>query len=59
METKRFEKIMLMLEAILIVIDLAIYGKALVGMLCYWSIVALYHLTDIILGRKNDGRGKD
>ncbi|MBQ1493166.1 MAG: hypothetical protein IIZ39_14530 [Blautia sp.] len=59
METKRFEKIMLMLEAILIVIDLALYGKALVGMLCYWSIVALYHLTDIILGRKNDGRGKD
>lgn len=48
-----------MLEAILIVIDLALYGKALVGMLCYWSIVALYHLTDIILGRKNDGRGKD
>ena len=55
---RRFDKICLMAEAILIVIDLAVFGKAKVGMLCYWSIVALYHLTDIILGRKDDGRGK-
>ena len=47
-----------MLEAILIVIDLVLFGKARVGMACYWSIVVLYHLTDIIRGRKNDGRGK-
>ncbi|MBQ1492171.1 MAG: hypothetical protein IIZ39_09425 [Blautia sp.] len=56
MDCKRFDRICLMLEAILIVIDLAIFGKARVGMICYWSIVALYHLTDIVQGRKNDGK---
>ena len=55
MDCKQFDRIMLMVEAILIIIDLAVYGKALVGMICYWSIVALYHLTDIILWRKKDG----
>ena len=55
MDCKQFDRIMLMVEAILIIIDLAVYGKALVGMICYWSIVILYHLTDIILWRKKDG----
>ena len=54
-DTRQFDRLMLMLEAILIVIDLAVFDKAKVGMLCYWSIVALYHLTDVILGRKGDG----
>ena len=58
MGCKQFDKICLMAEAIMIVIGLAVVGKAKVGMLCYWSIVALYHLTDIILGRKDDGKGK-
>ena len=56
MDCKRFDKLMLLIESVLIIIDLALYGKAKVGMLCYWSIVALYHLTDIILGRKENGK---
>ena len=54
MKLKRFDKAALLAEAILIVLDLAIFGKAKVGMLCYWSIIALYHLTDLITGRKED-----
>ena len=55
MKREQFNKFMLMLEAILIVLDLALYGKGLVGMICYWSIVVIYHLSDLILGRKIDG----
>ena len=58
MDCKQFDRIMLMVEAILIIIDLAVYGKALVGMICYWSIVVLYHLTDLLLGRNEDGKSR-
>jgi len=55
MDCKQFDKICLMVEAILIVIDLAVFGRAKVGMICYWSIIALYHLTDFLIGRKENG----
>lgn len=51
---KQFDKKMLMIEAVLIVISLAIGGNARIGMICYWCIVALYHLTEIVL-KKRDG----
>ena len=55
MPLKQFDRILLTLEAILIIISLAGYGQAVVGMICYWSAVVIYHLTDIILERKNNG----
>ena len=56
MDCKKFDRVLLMAEAILIILDLVLYGNALAGMICYWSIVVLYHLTDIVQGRKNDGK---
>ena len=49
---KRSDKIPLMLEAIMIVADLAIFGNARVGMICYWIIVAIYHMTDLIVSNE-------
>ena len=58
MVCKKFDRILLMAEAILIILDLVLYGKALVGMICYWAIVVLYHLTDLLLGRNEDGKSR-
>lgn len=51
---KFFDEYMLTLEAILIVITLIMGGSARVGMTCYWSLVVLHHLTEIVL-KKRDG----
>lgn len=56
MNIKQIDSLLLMLEAILIIADLAIFGSAKVGMTCYWAIVAIYHLTDVVQG---GGRKKD
>lgn len=51
---KQFDKTVLLIEAVLIVISLTIGGNARIGMTCYWCLVALYHLTEIVL-KKRDG----
>ena len=56
MSTKQINRLILMAEAILIIISLVATGKAMVGMICYWSIVAANHLTDFLIGRHEDGK---
>lgn len=55
MSSKQMNRLILCIEAALIIGALAIGGQAVVGMICYWSIVAVYHLTDFLIGRKDDG----
>lgn len=50
---KYFDRYILLVEAILIVIDLILFGNARVGMTCYWCVVALYHLTEMVLGKRD------
>ena len=59
MSSKQMNRLFLMIEAVLIVISLATGGKAVIGMICYWSIVAVNNLTDYLIGRsEEDGKGK-
>lgn len=55
MKNKQLQHIILMVEALLIILTLATGGKAVIGMICYWSIVAVNHLTDFLIGRREDG----
>ena len=48
-------KIILMVEALLIILTLASGGKAVIGMICYWFLVAVNHLTEYLIGRRDDG----
>ena len=52
------QSLILTVEAALIILSLATTGKALVGMICYWSIVAVNHLTDFLMSRVEDRDGK-
>ena len=56
---KSVQSLILTIEAALIILSLATTGKALVGMICYWSIVAVNHLTEFIILRLEDRDGKD
>ena len=58
MSSKQFNRLVLMIEAVLIIITLATGGKAIVGMICYWTLVAVNHLFDFLNGRYEDD-GKD
>ena len=57
LSSEQVNRLVLCIEAVLIIITIATGGKALVGMICYWSLVAFYHLTDFIFEKwgKNDG----
>lgn len=59
MDAKRIDKLLMMLSAILIIADLAIFGDAKAGVICYWAIVALYHLADLIQDRDKEERDED
>ena len=47
----------LMIEAVLIFVDLIIGGDFKIGMGCYWFLIAVYHLTDYLVGYLNGGKG--
>ena len=49
----------LMIEAVLIFIDLVFGGDIKIGMGCYWFLVAVYHLTDYLVGYLSDGKEAD
>ena len=49
MNRKTLQSLILAIEAALIIISLAIGARTTVGMICYWSIAALNHLTDFII----------
>lgn len=51
MKRNTMESLILMIEAVLIIITLATGGSAIIGMICYWAIVAINHLTDFIIRR--------
>jgi len=53
-ESHIFDNSVLMFEAILLILDVIFGFSTKTGMLCYWSIVALYHLSNIILESKRD-----
>ena len=55
---KSVQSLILAIEAGLIILSLATTGKALVGMICYWSLVAFNHLTDFLVNRLEDRDGK-
>ena len=65
MKRNTLQSLILTIEAILIIITLAAGGNAVVGMICYWSVVAVNHLTDFIVRRieekeeKNAGKQND
>lgn len=48
-ESHIFDNAILMIEAILLILDVIFGFNTKTGMICYWSVVALYHLSDIIL----------
>lgn len=54
---KLFFRILLILEALLIIIQLAAKHEAWVSMMCFWSIVAMDNILDIIDERKNKDGG--
>ena len=56
---KSVQSLILTIEAALIILSLVTTGKALVGMTCYWSIVAVNHLTEFIIHRLEDRDGKN
>lgn len=59
MRMKLFFHIMLILEAVLIIIQLAAKHEPWVSMMCFWSIAAIKNILDII-DERNDrlgGRG--
>ena len=56
---KSTQSLLLMLEAVLIIICLGLGEDATVGMICYWSIVAINHLTDYIVRRIENGGRKN
>lgn len=64
MNRKTLQSLILAIEAVVIITALATGARTTVGLICYWSIVALNHLTDFIIRlieereEKND-RGKD
>ena len=64
MNRKTLQSLILAIEAVVIITALATGARTTVGLICYWSIVALNHLTDFIIclieerEEKND-RGKD
>ena len=49
MNRKTLQSLILAIEAALIIISLAIGARTTVGMICYWSIAALNHLTDFVI----------
>lgn len=60
MRTKLFFHIMLIMEAVLIILQLATKNEAWTGMICFWSIVIMENISDIIDERndRNDGNGR-
>ena len=58
MNSNQFRHLILCIEAALIILSLAVGGKAVIGMICYWTVAALFHLTDFLTGRIEDGKGK-
>ncbi|MBQ9325248.1 MAG: hypothetical protein IJ246_05705 [Clostridia bacterium] len=68
MNRKTLQSLILAIEAALIIVSLATGSRTTVGMICYWSIAALNHLTDFIIcwieerearKEKGNGRSKD
>ena len=55
---ERLQRLILCMEAVLIILSLATGSSAKVGMACYWAIIAVYHLTEFLSYRRNDS-GKD
>ena len=49
MNRKTLQSLILALEAALIIVSLVTGSGTTVGMICYWSIAALNHLTDFII----------
>ncbi len=51
MNRKTLNSLILTIEALLIITAIATGSRTTVGMICYWSIVALNHLTDFTIQR--------
>ena len=49
MNRKTLQSLILALEAALIIVSLVTGSGTTVGMICYWSIAALTHLTDFAI----------
>ena len=49
MNRKTLQSLILTLEAALIIVSLVTGSGTTVGMICYWSIASLNHLTDFII----------
>ena len=49
MNRKTLLSLILAIEAALIIVSLATGAGTTVGMICYWAIAALNHLTDFII----------
>ena len=50
---KTIQSLLLMLEAFLVLLSLATGAPSIVGMTCYWALVAVYHLADF-MGKLED-----
>ena len=53
------QSLLLLIEAVLIIIALAMGSRTTVGMICYWSIVAVNHLTDFIIRRIEEKENRE
>ncbi len=49
MNRKTLQSLILAIEAALIIVSLATGASTTVGMICYWSLAELNHLTDFII----------
>lgn len=58
MRMKLLFRTLLMIEALLIIVQIAIHRDPWVGMMCFWGIVAVENIFDIIDEVRNGGNDK-
>lgn len=59
MRMKLLFRTLLMIEALLIILQIATQRDPWIGMMCFWSIVAVENIFDIIDEVRNGGNGRN
>ncbi len=58
MRMKLLFRTLLMIEALLIIVQIATHRDPWIGMMCFWGIVAVENIFDIIDEVRNGGNGR-
>lgn len=59
MRMKLLFRTLLMIEALLIIVQIATHRDPWIGMMCFWGIVAVENIFDIIDEVRNGGNGRN